>query len=299
MSRGVGVTAVDFPSTVVVAGAVVTQLGDLWFAFSVCTLAYWLGSQTPRLGAGLTRERAAMAVALLVGAVTLTVSLKTAFALPRPPGAQSAPEATLLPVFARDLYVSMATGHGYGFPSGHATVAVSLWGGFAWAVRVGTRRLRAAVAATAVALVGLSRLVLGVHYLVDVLVGATVSGAFLWVALTRLRTPARVFGASAAFALLGLLVGGLSRDIGAAVGMSVGGTAVWLALPDLPEPSRRGAVTTVALGVVTGAMLSGVLLSVRTHPLAGVVFGAVGVALLLSLPLVGTAVAKKMNGVAA
>nr|WP_242493436.1 phosphatase PAP2 family protein [Haloarcula hispanica] len=105
-----------------------------------------------------------MLVALLAVAVALVVSLKGVFALPRPPGAGTATHAELLPAALRGVYESMATGEGFGFPSGHATLSLLVWGGIAWALRVGTRRQRAAVAATIIALIGLSRLVLGVHY---------------------------------------------------------------------------------------------------------------------------------------
>jgi membrane-associated phospholipid phosphatase len=291
MSRGVGITTLDFPSGIVVIAAVVTQLGDLWFAFSVCALAYWLGPQLPHLG--LTRARAVMVIAVLIGVATLTVSLKAMFALPRPPGAATAPEAAILPAVTRELYISMATGDGYGFPSGHATVAVALWGGLAWAVRVGTRQARVAVAGAVIVLIGLSRLILGVHYFVDVLTGAAIAGGFLWLALTRLRTPGRVLWASTAIAVGGLLVGGLSRDIGAVVGLSVGAAVVWQTLPDVPEPSRRGAVITTGVGTVTGGLLATAWMTLWSTPLSGLVIGAVGIALLLALPLVGERVAKK------
>jgi len=144
MIRTLGVTELlsNAPGVVVVLFALVTQLGDFWFTFLACTLAYLLGSHVPLLGDGLSRERAATVLSLLTLAVALTVSLKTAFALPRPPGADVAAHAELVPAAVRDVYVSMATGHGYGFPSGHATVTAIVWGGFAWALRVGTRRQR-------------------------------------------------------------------------------------------------------------------------------------------------------------
>jgi len=295
MSREVGLTAVlsDLPSIVVVAFAVITQLADFWFVFSAAALAYWLGPFTPRLGTGLTRDRAAMVVALLAGAVALTVSLKAGFGLPRPPGAGVAPESAMLPAAVREIYVGMATGDGFGFPSGHATVAVLVWGGFAWALRVGSRGQRVAVAATVVSLVGISRLVLGVHYLVDVVVGGLVASAFLWLGLTQLRTPGRVFAAAGVIALGGAVVSGLSADIGAAIGMGLGGTAVCYGLPAAPTPTRRGAVFTVGLGLVSVGVLTGVALLLLSDGLAVLAFAAVGTGLLLALPLVGERVAKK------
>ena len=295
MSRELGITAIlsDLPSVVIIAFALITQLADFWFVFAATALAYWLGPLTPRLGRGLTRERAAMVLALLAGAIALTVSLKAAFGLPRPPGAGMAAEATLVPAAVRDIYVSMATGDGFGFPSGHATVGTLVWGGFAWALRVGSRSQRVAVAATAITLVCLSRLVLGVHYLVDVVAGAAIAGGFLWLGVAKLRTPGRVFAAASVVALGGLLVSGLSQDIGAAVGMSLGGTTAWYALPTVPAPTGRGAVITIGFGAVSVGVLAGAALLVLSDGIAILGFAAVGTALLLALPLVGERVAKK------
>ena len=295
MSRAVGLTDLltALPDAVVVAFALLTQLGDFWFVFSVCALAYWLGPYTPRVGAGLTRERAAMLVALLVTAIALTVSLKAAFGLPRPVGAGGAPESALVPAGLRGVYQSMATGDGYGFPSGHATVATLVWGGLAWAVRVGTRTQRVAVAGSVIGVVALSRLVLGVHFAVDVLAGAAIAGGFLWLALTFLRTPGRVFAAAALVSLAGLAAGGVTRDVGAAVGMSVAATVVWTALPDPPEPTRWGALATVGLGAVTVGGVLTVALWLVSGTVSVALLAALGTALLLALPLLGERVAKK------
>ena len=73
----------------------------------------------------------------------------------------------------------------YSFPSGHAmvsTAAYGLLGYLAWG-RLRTRRARLLLVAgtvTAVALIGFSRLYLGVHYLSDVLAG--VAGGVFWLA---------------------------------------------------------------------------------------------------------------------
>lgn len=296
MIRATGVTELlsALPGAVVVLFALLTQLGDFWFTFSTCALLYWLGSRTPTLGRGLTRDRTAMLVALLAGAVALAVSLKAVFALPRPPGAGTATHAELLPVALRGIYESMATGDGYGFPSGHATVAVLVWGGFAWSLRVGTRRARTAVAGTVIGLIGLSRLVLGVHYLADVLAGFALAGAFLWLAVRVLKTPERVFGLAAVVAGLALLAAGLSRDTGAALGLTVAGAVVWSLVGDeIPEPTRRGVGFTVLLGVVTVGTLLGGTLGLDPTPGVVTLAAALGTGLLLTLPLAGERLAKK------
>jgi len=295
MSRALGVMTPlsELPVPIVGLFALITQLGDLWFTLTVCTLAYWLGSQTPRLGSGLTRQRGLMLLALLITAATLTITLKELFALPRPVGAEVATGAEAVPAFVRELYVSMATGQGYGFPSGHATVGVAVWGGLAWAVRVGRQRQRAAVAATAIVLILLSRLVIGVHYAVDVLVGTALSGALLWLALARLRTPVRVLALSSGVALVGLAAVGPTTEMATVVGMSVAGAAVLSVLPAAQEPTRRCAALTVGLGALAGGVLAAATLGMTPGPLVALVGAAVGTALVLVLPLVGDSVAKK------
>ncbi|MHC3379437.1 phosphatase PAP2 family protein [Haloarcula sp. H-GB5] len=297
MMRGVGVTEVlsALPGAVVVLFALITQLGDFWFTFLACGLLYWLGPWTPKLGRGLTRDRTAMLVALLAVAVALVISLKGVFALPRPPDAGTATHAELLPVALRGVYESMATGEGFGFPSGHATISLLVWGGIAWALRVGTRRQRTAVAATIIALIGLSRLVLGVHYLADIVAGFAIAGTALALALGALKTPERVFGLAAVIAVAGLLVTGVSRDSAGAVGVAVAGTVVWSLLGDaIPEPTRHGVGITALLGVVVVGTFLGVTFGLDPAPSLVTLLAALGTGLLLTLPLAGERLAKKV-----
>jgi len=142
MSRGVAEFLTELPTAVVVGFAVITQLGDFWFVSTASVLAYWLGSATPVVGRGLSRERAAM----VVTAAAVTLTLKSIFAFPRPPADEIVAVAAGRPWPVRPFYESVVTGRGYGFPGGHATTAVLVWGGFAWALRVGRARQRYAVA---------------------------------------------------------------------------------------------------------------------------------------------------------
>lgn len=295
MSRSVGVTEFlgELPTAVVVVFAFITQLGDFWFVSTASVLAYWLGSATPRIGRGLTRERGAMLVALVATAAAVAGTLKAVFAFPRPPNPEIVAAAAGLPWPVDRFYESVVTGRGYGFPSGHATTTVLAWGGFAWALRVGRRRQRYAVAAAAVAMVSLSRLVLGVHYLVDVVAGAAVATVVLWVAVTKLRTPARVFAFVTVVAAVGVLVGGLTRDTAGVLGLGVGGLLAWTALDEVPAPTRRGSVVTTALGALSlGGLAVGIVLLEPPTPVVGLLT-AVATGVALALPLVGERVAKK------
>ena len=83
----------------------------------------------------------------------------------------------------------LASASGYSFPSGHALVATCLYGALAFAFwRLARRRWqRIALAVIAVlmpALIGVSRIYLGVHYPTDVL-GGWLAG-LLWLAAARL-----------------------------------------------------------------------------------------------------------------
>lgn len=88
--------------------------------------------------------------------------LKDIFSQPRP--------------FAFDPGVGIATARGYGLPSGHAQGSLVLWGSLAaWA----QKKWFWVLAGIIVALIGLSRVYLGVHFPTDVLAGWAVGSGFL------------------------------------------------------------------------------------------------------------------------
>ncbi len=86
---------------------------------------------------------------------------------------------------------------GPGFPSGHAQLSLTFWGYAAWWLR---RRLFWVVAFTVVALISLSRLYLGMHFLVDVVGGLAIGAVYtaaaafaepFWVSLRSTSVPLR------------------------------------------------------------------------------------------------------------
>lgn len=91
---------------------------------------------------------------------------------------------------------AQATAAGPGLPSGHTQLNATLW--FGMALQQGRRWLWW-VAAVLVALVGLSRVVLGVHFLSDVLIGLLLGAFFAW-GVTR-RVPRSLWAGAAALAL--------------------------------------------------------------------------------------------------
>lgn len=169
MTRGIGEFGVQefVPEWVAVLVALVTQLGDIWF---VSLLLGWLYLRT-------RREEVAILIAQTMSAIGLVFALKYVFALPRPDRALVALEE--LPATIQPLYLLTAHADGYGFPSGHAVVTTVVYVGLAGILSIGTSRQRYLAAGALVSIVSLSRILLGVHYLVDVVAGIALGLAFL------------------------------------------------------------------------------------------------------------------------
>jgi len=283
--RGVGETAAAeaLPAGVVDLFGLLTRLGDPMTLLVVVVVGYLLADHL-----GVSSSRMAVALALAFGAFAVTLALKHAFALPRPPGAGT---------------------DGYGFPSGHAIGATVVYGGLVALLGERRRRRRAVVAAAAlVTLVSLSRIVIGVHYLVDVVAGVAVGVGFLAVTLRvgpglwpdRVDTAAvdRAFAVAVGTGVVALGTAVVTDTVVAAAA-AVGGWIGWrfVTSRDRPvdDPSTARLVVSVAalppaLVVVAVVLGGGVSLPVAAG-LAGVV-----VALLLALPDLSASVVEKNAG---
>jgi undecaprenyl-diphosphatase len=119
-----------------------------------------------------------MLAAAYLGGNGLSSIVKELSGRPRPPGA-------------------LAVHHfaGLAFPSGHATQATAVWGMLAalfaaTATRWSTKRAAWSAAVLVTALVGVSRLYLGAHWLTDVLGGWALGALWLAALLTTVRTVA-------------------------------------------------------------------------------------------------------------
>ncbi len=226
MTRGLGVV-VDgshLPEWLITLAGVVTQLGDLWFVLAIVIVVILMGTRQNRM----TRtpiEDSAFLLALGLGAFALTIILKAAFALPRPPGATSAVIPVWVPPPTAGIYESFVTASGFGFPSGHALKSTAVYGGAALLFRdVARRRIRILAATTIVGLIGGSRIILGVHYTIDVLVGTVCGVLFLWAMWTSTRrSPRRALGVTAG---LGVVATVVTLDSNAV--LVVGGAAIAL-----------------------------------------------------------------------
>ncbi|WP_222916728.1 phosphatase PAP2 family protein [Natrinema sp. SYSU A 869] len=257
MSRGIGwfdTFREVAPEWIVVVLGLVTQLGDVWFLGALVGTLYWLETDN--------REQIAAVFGLLLAGLSLITALKHVFALPRPE--RVLVEAGVLPKAVHPLYEATATATGYGFPSGHALLTTIVYLSLAEYGSVSTRRRRYLGAAGMVTAVCFSRVGLGVHYLVDVVVGVGVGLVFLlltWGLLNRYpsRRGTLGFGLAVALAAVALVTSAVDSDAVLLFGASIGGFAGWQfvalaqGLDEGHGPIRTSrALTARAVAVATG-----------------------------------------------
>jgi membrane-associated phospholipid phosphatase len=290
--RSLGVTELlhgEATWPVLVLFGVVSQLGDVWFLFLLGGVVYVSGELTPRLA--VDRRRGLFVLALLLTYLALVGTLKSAFALGRPPGATLPPASLAATPVLGGIPASITTASGSGFPSGHALGTTMVWGGAALVVDSVSPRRKLAVVLGVVGLVSASRLVLGLHYLVDVVVGAAV-GALVLGGLYRLSArgtdPGRVLAVAVAVGGIGLALAPTFESV-ATLGGAVGAWLVWRAVAREVEPhpsDRREVVAGVAVLLGAGAAFGAVYALEPVAPLTFVGTGlAAGVA--VGTPLLG------------
>jgi undecaprenyl-diphosphatase len=142
-----------------------TQLGSAPFLIVVGALAVW------RLAAAGRRHAALLLAVAALGGEALDQILKLCFHRPRP-----------------EAFFGLMDPPTYSFPSGHALTATCFYGVLAALLAARARPVAAkaglwALAGALVALIGLSRVYMGVHYPSDVLAGY--AAAVVWVAAVR------------------------------------------------------------------------------------------------------------------
>lgn len=207
------------PPWLVPVFVLVTHLGNPAFFLVAFSLDYWLGDQ----------QRGAHAIAVAVGGMALVAALKTVFDAPRPPD---------------DIAAIAASG--YAFPSGHATLSTVGYGILAYDLKFGTLRSRLSLATVMVVLVSLSRVVLGVHYVRDVVAGMTLGVAFLAGAIWLTdHDPRPAFALAVAVGAVAFVVSGASPDGTAVLGAALGGAVAWNRLDSVPP--IRSSLSTLAL----------------------------------------------------
>ncbi|WP_434521334.1 phosphatase PAP2 family protein [Halorubrum sp. AS12] len=246
--RGIGETGlVDaLPEFVVVAFAAVTHLADPWFLFALLAVGYWFASEGV---AGSPRRAGATAVAAVTCAYAATALGKAWFAVPRPPGAMGPAEVpTWLPALLSGWYEAQVLSDGFGFPSGHATGGAAAYLALALLYdRFWTDRARYLAAGAVAVAVAVSRVVIEVHYLVDVLAGLAVGAGTVAVALwlagdPRVRRSASATAAAGPTARLNPAPAFLLAAV-----VSAGALAVAVA------GGHTGEVVEAGIGIATGA----------------------------------------------
>jgi membrane-associated phospholipid phosphatase len=217
------------PPALVDAFALVTLLGGGPFLVVVLALAYW----------NLERREDALAlISVAFVGLAVTVALKGGFDLPRPPL-----EMRRHPVEPGST----------GFPSGHAISATVVYGGALVAFDRVRHRPSLLVAVGLVVAISVSRVVIGVHYLGDVIAGVAVGLVVLLAWVVVERNAVVTFGLAAVLSILAMLV--VPGDIDAAIGLggSLGGLAATRWNPEtatLKFRFQRVAVNVAGIAVV-------------------------------------------------
>lgn len=200
--------------------AMLTQLGAIWFAIIVLALVFRYRD----------REVAMVVAGLFLGGTASWRFIKGIYPVPRPE--QEFVPAEAFPFLLQHAYDLAVVQGGPGFPSGHAVTTTVLYFGLGLLLGVGTRRSRFAFAAFMVALVGATRITLGVHFLSDVVVGSLLGHAILllFLAVVRRTTWDRVdvaFGFAIPIAALNVLANPLDVVILAAALGTYGAWRTW------------------------------------------------------------------------
>jgi membrane-associated phospholipid phosphatase len=273
------------PDPVTDGFALATHLGDTVVVAGLVVGFYWLGSADDWRRRGLV-------VAVAVAALTLNAGLKGVLDVQRPLYAARAAGDPL--TFAPESY------DGFSTPSGHAMGTAAVYGGLAALADIGTRRRRSLVAGVVIVAVAFSRVVIGVHYVGDVVLGVALGLGLVWLGrrlLTRGRRPVSlVFLLALAGAVLAAPLGS-GTHAAASLGTATGGLVTWDLVRDRrPDPSGGAVLLCVlaAVAALVAVVLAGTLLAVEFatvwsgSPVSGplrATLSAAAVGVVLALPV--------------
>lgn len=231
------------PEVVVDAFGIVTRLGDGATLVAVAVLLYWFASPEER-------TKRAMVLAIAVSTLALVAGLKGIFEVQRPLFAAEPPFA-----FAPETYPGWST------PSAHSMGAAAVYGALAVVIDAGKRWQRYVVAGAIIVTVPLSRVVLGVHYVGDVISGTVLGLALVAIALRitkRSITP--MFALSLGIAVAAFLLGS-EEFVTMSIGASLGGLIAWNAV------EKRSVDPLGASMLLLGILVLAVLFAVRLFTL--------------------------------
>ena len=222
-----------------------TFLGFEEFYFTIMPAIYWCVNSI--IGARL--------LILLATTTGLNEVLKLVFHSPRPFWVST------------DVH-ALSSDTSFGIPSGHAQTTFAFWGTWAISIRKNWAWL---IAGFLILMIGTSRLVLGVHFPIDVLLGWIFGGLLLWV-FTRLEKPVMkwvnsqtvrgqvvtVISIAVAFLLIGNLTILMLNNFEMPTDWIENGTLAGTT----PDPITRDGFTTAA-GVFLGLSLGLIMMNQR------------------------------------
>ncbi|MEF8813356.1 MAG: phosphatase PAP2 family protein [Halovenus sp.] len=285
MARGIGELNLIrelLPDWLAVVFALLTQLGDLWFLVLLWGSLYWLGRAE--------QDDIATVGGLSLAGVGLNRGLKAVFGLPRP--AQLPLEPDSLPWLLQSVWELTTSVSSAGFPSGHATNSTVVYFGLACVLAVGTRRRRLAAAGLLAGTVSLTRVALGVHFLVDVVAGFFLGLGVLVVGLQgfanrAIDRPTLAFALAVLTGLFNVIASNRAFYSLVVLGGSVGAFAGWQGVlfvrgllgTDRPSTGRLPtALHASLLGLAMASLLVSLLVSAPFTAPAYAVAGVTGFA---------------------
>lgn len=258
------------PSGVYPLFVLVTYLGSPGTLLIGLALAHWLWD----------RDRTAFVIGVMLGGIAVTIGLKAVFALPRPP-----PSYWIVPT------------EGLGFPSGHAIVATVVYGSIAVLAVESRRGWRIVASGTLISLVGVSRVVLGVHYPIDVVTGTAIGLLYLGVVVVLSGgDPHRSFRVATIAAGAALVLSTANPASVGILGGTVGSTLTWQIRENgvVSEP-RRGRFLSAAPGVPIVVVLGYTLLLTPRSPLVLLVLSSLTGGVVFGLPVVVASLTSKIG----
>jgi hypothetical protein len=225
------------PEVAIEAFGLLTRLGDGATLVALAFLLYWFGSEEDR-------ERRAMVLAIAVATLALVAGLKGILGVQRPLFVADPPLA-----FAPETYGGWST------PSAHAMGSAAVYGALAVVLDVGRRWQRYAVAGFLIVGISFSRVVLGLHYVGDVVLGVLLGLLLVYVALRiTVRSVTPMFALSLSIALVAPLLGS-EEFTEMAIGASLGGLVVWHSLQGRESHPTGASMLLLALLVLPALAL--------------------------------------------
>lgn len=217
---------------------VITHLGDGATVVALAIIFYWFGSR------GDWQQRG-MLMAIAVATLALSAGLKGVLDVQRP--LYAAIEAGEPLAFAPEEYDGLST------PSAHAMGAAAIYGGLAVKMNTGKRWQRYLVAAFIILSVAFSRVVIGVHYVGDVVLGVAL-GLFLvwfglWLSTEEPRSVLPMFVFAILIAASSNLLGS-EEFVTMSFGAALGGFLVWWFIHERNPGPNGGALVLLAIWLI-------------------------------------------------